>query len=42
MKGKRRLFGLCSHITPHASAIYDEYLDLYFDELARLLATLGA
>lgn len=27
-------------LTPHASAIYDEYLDLYFDELAGVLAPL--
>jgi D-2-hydroxyacid dehydrogenase (NADP+) len=29
------------YLTPHASAIYDEYLDLYFDELAALLPGLG-
>jgi D-2-hydroxyacid dehydrogenase (NADP+) len=30
------------YLTPHASAIYDEYLDLYFDELAGILAGLAA
>jgi D-2-hydroxyacid dehydrogenase (NADP+) len=28
------------YLTPHASAIYDDYLDLYFDELARLVERL--
>jgi D-2-hydroxyacid dehydrogenase (NADP+) len=28
------------YLTPHASAIYDEYLDLYFDEIAGFLAAL--
>jgi D-2-hydroxyacid dehydrogenase (NADP+) len=30
------------YLTPHASAIYDEYLDLYFDEMADILAGLAA
>jgi phosphoglycerate dehydrogenase-like enzyme len=28
------------YLTPHASAIYEDYLDLYFDELARLVQRL--
>jgi len=30
------------YLTPHASAISAEYLDLYFEELARELAGLDA
>jgi D-2-hydroxyacid dehydrogenase (NADP+) len=30
------------YLTPHASAIYDDYLDLYFDELAPILGELPA
>jgi D-2-hydroxyacid dehydrogenase (NADP+) len=28
------------YLTPHASAVYDEYLDLYFDELGHVVARL--